>query len=250
MTKRIIKKVGDSELPINKSTGFSEIDPDVISTKNLMFTTKWWPNTIISHSAAETKSFMLDSPATNVSDWLQVNDNFDVQSLTSYLIEKKYPHPFQTHITKTRQKTETEEEGEKTRQFISEKIEYLKDELSNKTDLLEAQKEIIQKITDESKEIRRVLKQEIVELTEQITDMNLQIAGLQSNVSRFLPHKRVYRVSVYFVTFFLISIIFQNILGIKVMDNLWEWVGLAISTSFLCMSYFMFLDWKETIKSS
>lgn len=129
---------------------------------------------------------------------------------------------------------EEKSEHERTREYISEKIETLSTEVAKKDDLLRAKEEIINKVERESKEIQLSLEQ--------------KIQGLQTNLSRFLPYKRAFRASSYVLIFFLASVFSDILLGITIVQQFWAWLGLSISAAFLLMSYFAFLDWQKSTR--
>lgn len=129
---------------------------------------------------------------------------------------------------------EEKSEHERTREYISEKIETLSTEVAKKDDLLRVKEEIIKKVERESKEIQLSLEQ--------------KIQGLQTNLSRFLPYKRAFRASSYVLIFFLASVFSDILLGITIVQKFWAWLGLSISAAFLLMSYFAFLDWQKSTR--
>lgn len=121
-------------------------------------------------------------------------------------------------------------EHEKTRRYLSDRF----DELAKKDDLLKAKDEIINKIVSENKENKLLIEN----LNENITD-------LQDMLIRFLPHKRLFKISLSFFIFFTISLLSNYFLNTIIIVTPWSWFGFLFSFGFILMSYFLRRDWNK-----
>lgn len=166
------------------------------------------------------KKYGLNLPEYDESTHIE-NDNTINEALLKFLMTKEGYRKEKFEIEKS--------EHSITRQHISDKI----DELAKKEDLIKIKDEIIDKIQTESAETKKHLE-------EQITD-------LKQCLSRYLPHKRTFRMSFYFTSIFSISIISNILFDIQIIHPFWAAIGLFVSCGFLIMSYFFFLDWKKGI---
>lgn len=119
-------------------------------------------------------------------------------------------------------------EHQKTRQFISERF----DELAKHDDLIKARDEIIESLKLESQKTQEELQNQINEL--------------KHYLNKFLPYKRAFRVSSYFLALFAFSTLSELLLGIVIIKPFWSTLGLAISGAFLLMSYYLFVDFKRS----
>lgn len=122
-------------------------------------------------------------------------------------------------------------EHELTRKHIAEKIEDLSLKIATKEELIKSKEEIICNIKKESLATQEKLKSEIEEL--------------RSVLLSYLPHKRAFKISFYFVALFLFFIFSEYFFNIQIINKFWGSVGLCVSGGFLVMSYFLFLDWKR-----
>lgn len=77
--------------------------------------------------------------------------------------------------------------------------------------------------------------------------VQLMSNDLTNYLMRFLPHQRASRTSVYFIVLFSFSLLSHLVFGVQIIKPFWATLGLLISSGFLVMSYFMFLDWKNGV---
>ena len=122
-------------------------------------------------------------------------------------------------------------EHRKTREFISEKLDILSNEVAKKDDIIRTKDEIIETIQKEAKETQRILSEQIV--------------GLQGHINRFLPHKRLLKTSLFLLSFCSISIFSDELLGVVILNRFWAVLGLLTSSIFSIMALIMFKDFKK-----
>lgn len=127
-------------------------------------------------------------------------------------------------------KVTDEFQHELTRRHISDKFEDLVAQIATKDDVIKSKEEIIANIRKESLATQERLMAEIKEL--------------KCNLSVFLPHKRAFRLSLYFVILFSFFIFSELFFNVHIINKFWGSIGLSVSGGFLVMSYFLFLDWK------
>lgn len=133
-----------------------------------------------------------------------------------------------------------DEHEQKTRELVIEKL----DKLAEKDDVINAKEEIIKTIKAKSEKTIDNIKAEAEKTRYHLEG---KIVDLQTNLARFLPYKRAFKTSIYFLILFLGSIISDHLLNVKIIQPFWSWLGLSISTGFLLMSYFMYSEWQENI---
>ena len=123
------------------------------------------------------------------------------------------------------------QQHEITRQHISDKIQDLSAQMATKDDIIKSKDEVISNIKAESIVTQEILSSEIEEL--------------KINLLNFLPYKRSFRISFYFVILFLFFQLSDIFLNIHIIEKFWGLTGLSISAGFLVMSYFLLLDWNK-----
>jgi len=89
-----------------------------------------------------------------------------------------------------------------------------------------------------------VLKDKI----EKAYNYSSRVREIESNLSRLLPHKRLFRISFCITLIFLFSIFSDLLFDFTIIAIEANWFGLIISFVFLIMSYFMKQDWEKADK--
>ena len=142
-------------------------------------------------------------------------------------------HDVDTHLIKefVNEYKKDVSQHERTRQHISDKLQELIVEMATKDDIIKSKNEIIHNIKNESAAMQKILSSEIAEL--------------KANLLSFLPYKRSFRISFYFVMLFLFFQLSDIFLNIHIIEKFWGLTGLFVSAGFLVMSYFLLLDWNK-----
>lgn len=111
-------------------------------------------------------------------------------------------------------------------------IESLKKELTQKKDLIEAKKQIIGALKEESGLIQS-------KHAENIQD-------LKSTLGEYLPHKRTFKVSMYFLTLFSGCFFSALLFNIKIIEPFWNMLGVIVSCGFIFLSIGLRKDWDNS----
>jgi len=149
---------------------------------------------------------------------------------TSQFEQEEFASSLLKELLTKEYKITDEVQHELTRKHISEKFQDLSAQVATKDDIIRSKEEIIANIKKESLATQEKLLTEIEEL--------------KYVLSRFLPHKRAFRLSLYFVILFLFFMFCELLFNVQIINKFWGSVGLSVSGGFLVMSYFLFLDWK------
>ena len=161
---------------------------------------------------------------------LKLIKNSFSDSKSSQFERKEFAASLLKELLTKEYKVTDEFQHELTRKHISEKFQDFSSQIATKDDIIKYKKEVISNIKKESLATQEKLKAEIEEL--------------KCALSSFLPHKRAFKISLYFVTLFLFFMFSELFFNIQIIDKFWGSVGLSVSGGFLVMSYFLFLDWK------
>lgn len=165
----------------------------------------------------------------NNQDDLFLNESF-LNMKTNLIKENDWNNNLYIDLIK-KYSSDQKSEHEITRQYISEKIEKLSSELAKKDELLKSKHEILLKIEDEFQQNKLALENEV--------------NNLKNHLVKYLPHKRSFKTSLYFVILFLSFIFSELFFNVKIMETFWATLGVSVSFGFLIMSYFLFIDWKN-----
>lgn len=119
---------------------------------------------------------------------------------------------------------------------LEAQIVTLSEDIAKKEDLIVAKEEIIKKVYLESQELQRLTKEKIDEL--------------KSTLEDFLPHKRTFKVSLYFMILFSACFFATLLTGISIITPFWNFLGIYISCGFILLSFALHKDWKNTKESN
>jgi len=156
------------------------------------------------------------------------------------------------------------EEHEKTREFVAEKLA----DLAKKQDIIETKEEIITALKNQIADLEERLEataaklvktEELEAATSRVCEevklrseetcrqMSEQLADLRRYLSKFVPHKRFFKVTFGFLCFFSVAVFVDKVFGVRIIEPFWGAIGIALTAAMLVVIYFGMKDAQESV---
>jgi len=162
----------------------------------------------------------------------------------------------------TFESVDVHEEHKKTRELISEKLA----DLAQKKDVIDAKEEIIEALKDRINELgerlieanaeiaktrelevcaQRLCEEIRIESEETRNLLSKDLSDLRRYLSKFAPHRRFFRVTFGFLCFFLLTMLSNSVLHVRIVEPFWNFVGIVLTVFMLVVIYFGMKDVQE-----
>lgn len=113
---------------------------------------------------------------------------------------------------------------------LENEIKALREEVATKDDIISSQEVMLSEM----------------EAAKQSTED--KVIQLKDALDEFLPHKRTFKVSLYFFLLFAGCFISTMLTGVRIIEPFWNFLGLLLSSGFILLGFALRKDWNKVRK--